>query len=74
MKTPTLAQCEEKYKAAEKAYCAYLDRTIKAKFGEYRLAAKVVKRSRAHVFDCLHGRRGIDSLRRLTHKIEAAEA
>ena len=70
----TLAECEKKYKAADVAYREYLDQRARDKFNEYRLAAKAVKRSRAHLFDCIAGKRGLDSVRRLVSKIEAAEA
>lgn len=69
----TRAECEKKYKAADAAFREYLSQRAKDKFGEFRLAAKAVKRSRAHLFDCIAGKRGIDSVRRLVDKIEAAD-
>ena len=44
------------------------------KFGEYTKAARAVKRSRAYLFDCIQGKRGLDSVRRMVAKIEAADA
>jgi len=66
----TLADCEKKYEVADSSYRRYLDRLAKSKFGEYRLAAKAVKRSRAHLYDCIEGKRGLDSVRRLVGKLE----
>lgn len=73
MKKPTLDDCEKKYKAANEAYRLYLDRRAREKFGEMTQAAKAVKRSRAHLHDCIAGKRGLDSVRRLVEKLEAAE-
>lgn len=74
MKSLTFEDCEKKYAIADKTFRRYLDQTIKIKFGEYRLAAKAIQRSRAHVNDCLTGKRGIDSVRRLVLKIETVKA
>ena len=73
MKAPTLEACEKKYKAASEAYRLYLDSRAREKFGEMTQAAKAVKRSRAHLHDCIAGKRGLDSVRRLVEKVEAAE-
>ena len=73
MKTPTLEACEKKYQAASEAYRLYLDRRAREKFGEVTKAAQAVKRSRAHVHDCIAGKRGLDSVRRRVGKLEAAE-
>lgn len=70
----TLEQCEKKYTDAAKAYQEYLDHRAREKFGSYVAAAKAVKRSRAHLHDCIEGRRGLDAVRRLVGKIEAAAA
>lgn len=72
MKTLTLEACEKKYQAASEAYRLYLDRRAREKFGEITQAAKAVKRSRAHVHDCITGKRGLDSVRRLVVKLESA--
>lgn len=74
MKRITLDECEKKYEAAHVAYRKYLDQRVKEKFIEYTRGAKAVKRSRAHLWDCIEGRRGLDSVRRLVGKIEAAPA
>lgn len=66
----TLAECEKKFTAANVAYCNFVDQTAKEKFGSYTAAAKALKRSRAHVQDCIAGRRGLDSARRLAQKME----
>ena len=73
VKKRTLEACEQKYVAAHEAYRRYLDARAKEKFGEYTKAARAVKRSRAHLFDCIDGKRGLDSVRRMVAKIEAAE-
>lgn len=73
MKTPTLEACEKKYQSASEAYRLYLDRRAREKFGELTQAAKAVKRSRAHFHDCINGKRGLDSVRRLISKVEAVE-
>lgn len=73
MKTPTLETCEKKYVAASEACRLYLDRRAREKFGELTQAAKAVKRSRAHFHDCINGKRGLDSVRRLIEKVEAAK-
>ena len=72
MKALTLAECEKKYAVAAVAFRAYLKKRAKDKFGEYTKAARAVNRSRAHLFDCIEGKRGLDSVRRLVGKIEAA--
>lgn len=72
MKNPTLETCEKKYQAASEAYRLYLDRRAREKFGGVTRAAKAVKRSRAHLHDCIAGKRGLDSVRRLVEKVEAA--
>ena len=46
-------------------YRKYLEETCKNKFGTLNKAAKIVMRSRAHLFDCLEGRRKLDSVRSL---------
>lgn len=74
VKKQTLEACEQKYVAAHEAYRRYLDARAKEKFGEYTKAARAVKRSRAHLFDCIQGKRGLDSVRRMVAKIEAADA
>lgn len=74
VKKQTLEACEQKYVAAHEAYRRYLDERAKEKFGEYTKAARAVKRSRAHLFDCIQGKRGLDSVRRMVAKIEAADA
>ena len=73
VKKRTLDACEQKYVAAHEAYRRYLDERVKEKFGEYTKAARAVKRSRAHLFDCIQGKRGLDSVRRMVSKIEAAD-
>lgn len=70
----SLETCEKKYIAAHDAYRAYLDKRAREKFGEYTKAARAVGRSRAHLWDCISGKRGIDSVRRMVDKIEKAEA
>lgn len=73
VKKTTQEACEKKYVAADEAYRVYLNQRALEKFGEYTKAAKAVKRSRAHLHDCIAGKRGLDSVRRLVGKIEAAE-
>ena len=73
VKKRTLEACEQKYVAAHEAYRRYLDARAKENFGEYTKAARAVKRSRAHLFDCIRGKRGLDSVRRMVSKIEAAD-
>lgn len=72
VKKPTLAECEKRYTTANILYQQYLDNLVKSKFGKYTTAAKAVKRSRAHLNDCIAGRRGLDSVRRLVDKMENA--
>lgn len=74
MSKQTLEACEKKYVAAHEAFRQYLDQRAREKFGSYVAAAKAVKRSRAHLHDCIEGRRGLDAVRRLVGKIEAAAA
>lgn len=74
MKRQTLEGCEKKYTDAAEAYRQYLDQIAREKFGQYTKAAKAIKRSRAHLHDCVAGKRGLDSVRRAVHKIEAANA
>ena len=72
MKKTTLDACEKQYSAADTLYRRYLSQRVKEKFGELTIAAKAVNRSRAHLYDCIEGRRGLDSVRRLVSKLEAA--
>jgi len=72
VKAPTLEQCEKKYVAAHEAFRQYLDQRTREKFLSYTAAAKAIKRSKAHLHDCVAGKRGLDSVRRAVLKIEAA--
>lgn len=74
MKNPTREQCAQKYEAANVLYRKYLDRLALAKFGQYSKAAKAVQRSRAHLNDCINGKRGLDSVKRLVDKMESVNA
>lgn len=62
-KRVTFRECEEAYQAARILYRRYLAETGKAKFGTLNKAATAVMRSRAHLFDCIEGRRKLDSVR-----------
>jgi hypothetical protein len=73
VKVQTKEDAEKKYVAAHEAYRRYLDQQAKAKFGEYTKAARAVNRSRAHLWDCIEGKRGLDSVRRLAIKIDSTE-
>jgi hypothetical protein len=73
VKRLTRDDCEKKYEAAAVAYRRYLDQSAKDKFGTYTQAAKELKRSRAHLNDCISGKRGVDSVRRLSEKLEALQ-
>ena len=72
MKRTTLDECEKRYASADVLYRQYLDQLAKDKFKKYSKAAKAVKRSRAHLNDCINGKRGLDSVRRLVDKMENA--
>ena len=74
MKVQTKEDAEKKYIAASEAWRRYLDQQAKAKFGEYTKAARAVDRSRAHLWDCIEGKRGLDSVRRLAIKIDETPA
>ena len=73
MKRQTIEACEKKYAAADTAYRQFLGQRVQEKFGGPTKAARAVNRSRAHLFDCIQGKRGLDSVRRMVAKIEAAE-
>lgn len=73
MKKETLESCEKKYVAADVAFRQYLDQRAREKFNNYTAAAKAIKRSKAHIYDCVRGKRGLDSVRRAVLKVEAAE-
>ena len=70
MKRITRDECEKKFIAADVACRRYLDQIAKEKFGTYTQAAKAGKRSRAHLNDCISGKRGLDSVRRMVKKLE----
>lgn len=72
MKKQTLEACEKKYVAAHEAFRQYLDQRAREKFSSYTVAAKAIKRSKAHLHDCVGGKRGLDSVRRAVLKVEAA--
>jgi len=67
-------ECERKYQSAAAAYREYVDRRAREKFGSHVAAAKAIHRSRAHLNDCIRGDRGLDAVRRLAQKLEAAPA
>lgn len=71
MKRITRDECEKKFIAADVACRRYLDQIAREKFGTYTQAAKAGKRSRAHLHDCIAGKRGLDSVRRMSAKLDA---
>lgn len=72
VKKVTFAECEKMYKTTKTMYCQYLEQTGKAKFGTLAKAATAVMRSRGHLFDCIEGRRKLDSVRSLAWTMSGA--
>ena len=67
----TFSECEALYAQTLKAYQNYLERTAIEKFGTLRKAAVGVQRSRMHLFECLEGRRKLDTVRSLARTVAA---
>lgn len=60
------------YKLTQEAFGKYLESIAEVKFGGIRKAAGVAGRSREHYFNCVKGRAGLDSARRLALKLSAS--
>lgn len=68
----TITECDESYKATREMYQRFLSQTVD-KIGGPKKAATRLMRSRTHLFDCMNGRRRIDTVRSLAWAA-AAEA
>lgn len=66
----TVSLCEDYYNKAFINYRKYLDKLIMEKFGGYSSASASIRRSRAHLYDCVSGKRNLDTVRRIVSKLE----
>lgn len=70
----TFADCDAAYKETMKTFCAYIEQQVQRKFGTYQKAASAIQKTRAQVYNCMTGRAGLDSVRRMALALAAASA
>ncbi len=61
----TIKECDEAYKAARELYMKFIRQKVETEMGGPVKAARRIMRSRAHLDDCMNGRRRIDTIRTL---------
>lgn len=74
VKQLTFAECDAAYNDTMKLFCTYLEQVTQRKFGSYQKAASAVRKTRAQVYNCMAGRTGLDSVRRMALAMAAASA
>ena len=69
----TIRECDEAYKRALEMYTLFIRQKVESQLGGQVKAARRIMRSRAHLDDCMKGRRKIDTIRSLAWVV-ASEA